>query len=351
MSNTRDVIVIGGSAGAIEALLKLVGDLPAVVPARFFVAVHIPSAATSVLPRLLARAGGLRAKHPVDGERTEPAMIYVAPPDFHLLVKPGAVRIVRGPRENGYRPAIDPLFRSAAASFGSRVIGVVLSGNLDDGSAGITAIRAAGGAVIIQDPDDAMYPGMPRNALASVPDATVLPVERIADHLIRMLTAPATSGSDMTGDESDELSPDTIDPVELDTDASESFTKLGNPTGLSCPECNGGIFERKAESGGVPTFRCRVGHAFSAETLFSEKKASLEVALWTAVRALEESAELARRMEERARTRTNARAAERYTREASIYDARARVIREVLHSGLPAFGEGSGSAIAGDANQ
>jgi two-component system, chemotaxis family, protein-glutamate methylesterase/glutaminase len=347
MSQLHDVIVIGGSAGAIEALLKLVGELPATLPARVFVTVHIPSAATSVLPIVLERAGSLRAKHPRDGEATQPAMIHVAPPDFHLLVKRGHVRVVRGPRENGYRPAIDPLFRSAAAAYGPRVIGVILSGNLDDGSAGVAAIHAAGGTVLIQDPADAMYSGMPRNALASVPTADVVPLDRIADHLVRMLTAPAPQGADMNIRESDAQSFDPVDPVELDTDASESFSKIGAPTGLSCPECHGGIFELGLETGGTPRYRCRVGHAFSEETLFAEQKASLEVALWTAVRALEESAELARRMQKRARSRASDRAAEQYARDARAYDERARAIRDVLHHGLPTIGEGSGSAVPG----
>jgi two-component system, chemotaxis family, protein-glutamate methylesterase/glutaminase len=350
MPHARDVIVIGGSAGAIEALLHVAGELPATLAARIFITVHIPTAATSVLPRVLERAGGLRARHPADGEATQPALMYVAPPDFHLLVKRGRVRVVRGPRENGYRPAIDPLFRSAAASYGARVIGVILSGNLDDGSAGVAAIHAAGGAVVIQDPAEAMYGGMPRNALASVPTADVLPLHRIADHLVRMLTAPAPQGADMTLRETDTHQPDTKDPVELDTDGSESFSKLGAPTGLTCPECHGGIFELGPRSGGAPPYRCRVGHAFSAATLFAEQKAGLEVALWTAVRALEESAELARRMESRARGRTNTRAAEMYVREARVYDERARTIREVLATALPTLGEGSGSAVPGYAD-
>jgi two-component system chemotaxis response regulator CheB len=154
----------------------------------------------------------------------------------------------------------------------------------------------------------------------------------------------------MTLRETDTHQPDTKDPVELDTDASESFSKLGAPTGLTCPECHGGIFELELRSGGAPPYRCRVGHAFSAETLFAEQKASLEVALWTAVRALEESAELARRMETRARGRTHTRAAEMYVREARVYDERARTIREVLASGLPTLGEGSGSAVPGYAD-
>ena len=350
MPLSRDVIVIGGSAGAIEALLRLVADLPAALSARIFVTIHIPAASTSALPTLLSRVGRMRAKHPTDEEATEPGLIYVAPPDLHLLVKPGRLRVVRGPRENGYRPAVDPLFRSAAASYGARVVGVVLSGNLDDGSAGVHAIHAAGGSVIVQDPEDSLYPSMPRSALGTVPSAIVLPLKDIAHHLVRLLTAPESPQATMTAGDSDTPQSESVDPVELDTPASESFTKIGRATGLTCPECHGGIFELTLESGGAPQYRCRVGHAFSAETLFAEQKSSLEVALWTAVRALEESAELARRMRARARARTNARAEEIYAREAHAYDDRARIIRDVLAVGFPAPIEGSGSAIPGVAD-
>lgn len=350
MSTVRDVVVIGGSAGAIEALLRLVGGLPGALPARIFVTIHLAAGATSVLPKLLTRAGSLPASHASDGERTTPGAIRVAPPDHHLLVRPGAMQVTQGPRENGHRPAVDPLFRSAAASYGDRVIGVVLSGNLDDGSAGAQAIHAAGGSVIVQDPDDAMYSGMPANALAAVPSATVLPLERIAEHLVRMIALGdigphGSTESRPSGDAVPAYRPP-VDPVELGVGESERFSKHGVASGLTCPECHGGIFELDAETAGSPQYRCRVGHAFSGETLLAEQKASLEVALWTAVRALEEAAELARRMEHRTRTRSNGRASARYHQEAHLFDARARTVRDVLRSGVPVAEREPGSSGA-----
>src|SRR5262249_11318339 len=162
----HDIVVIGGSAGAIEAMKQICEGLPADFPAAVFLVIHISPTSRSVMPDLLSRAGHMPARHPKDGEAIKRGTIYVAPPDMHLLVQPGHVIFRHGPHENRTRPAIDPLFRSAAVAYRSRVVGVVLSGLLDDGSAGLIAIKSCGGLAIIQEPDDAMWPEMPRNALA-----------------------------------------------------------------------------------------------------------------------------------------------------------------------------------------
>lgn len=188
MSQRPAVVAIGGSAGGIDALLRLVADLPATLPVRLFVAVHVPAKAVSALPSILARAGRMPARHPLDGDPSEPGVLYVAPPDHHLLVKPGRIRLAHGPRENGHRPAIDPLFRSAAAAYGARAIAVVLSGNLDDGAAGARAVAAAGGTVLVQDPADAPYPSMPLHALASTPTARALPLAKLGAEIARLST-------------------------------------------------------------------------------------------------------------------------------------------------------------------
>src|SRR5207244_2427388 len=164
----RDIIVVGASAGGVEALATLVRGLPADLPAAVFVVLHVPPHGTSVLPQILTRAGRLPAKHAVDGEAIQAGRIYVAPPDHHLLVKPGYVRVAHGPRENGHRPAVDALFRTAARTYGHRVAGVVLTGVLDDGTAGLIAVKLRGGAALVQHPDDALYDGMPRSALDNV---------------------------------------------------------------------------------------------------------------------------------------------------------------------------------------
>jgi two-component system, chemotaxis family, protein-glutamate methylesterase/glutaminase len=335
MNDRPSIIVIGGSAGAIDALLRLVPKIPAAMPARLFVAVHVPATATSALPAILARAGRLPARHPSDGDETQPGVLYVAPPDHHLLVKRATMRVVRGPRENGHRPAIDPLFRSAAASHGSRVIAVVLSGNLDDGAAGAHAVAAAGGRVIVQHPDDSPYPSMPLSTLASTPTAEAVPLADIAAQLVRMLSSSESEVDEMPSDRARREPPP--DPVELDAEASEAFTRQGKASGIACPECNGGIFELNID--GVPHYRCRVGHAYSADSLYLEQRASLETALWTALRALEESAELAHRLVSRSTQRGNLRAADSFRHNADVYTERAELIRGVLRNGLPLVGE------------
>jgi two-component system chemotaxis response regulator CheB len=190
MSSRRDVVVIGGSAGAVEGMLRIVERLPAGLPARIFVVIHVPPTAPSVLPRILERHGSLVARHPADGEVTAPSIIYVAPPDFHLLVRAETVGVVRGPPESGHRPAIDPLFRSASVTCGDRVIGVVLSGNLDDGTAGLRAIVDAGGTAIVQDPAGAVHYSMPQSAIAFVPEAEVVPLGEIANRIATLVGMP-----------------------------------------------------------------------------------------------------------------------------------------------------------------
>jgi two-component system chemotaxis response regulator CheB len=330
MAITRDIVVIGGSAGAVEALVRFMPGLPAAIPARLFVTVHIP-ATSSALPTILTRSGHLIARQPTDGERTESSVVYVAPPDHHLLVKPGAVRVVRGPRENGHRPAVDPLFRSAAASYGPRVICVVLSGNLDDGAAGADAVHRAGGVVIVQDPVECIYSGMPSAAIATVPAATVLPLDRIAQRILEVLGSPLALVSGTTAGRL-RGSPPALDPVELEEPHVEALARSGVSSGLTCPACHGGIFEVNIE--GTQQYRCRVGHAFTGDVLFSEQDASIEAALWTALRALEESTEMLGRLRDRARLHGTGRASDVYALDVTTSEQRARVIRDLLCTGL-----------------
>lgn len=166
----HDIIVVGTSAGGVEALTYLVKHLPQELKAAILIVLHVPSHGTSVLPRILSRAGNLPASHAKDGEPIVSGRIYIAPPDYHVIVKPGHLHLTRGLRENSHRPAIDPLFRSVARSYGRRVVGVVLTGVLDDGTAGLEAVKMRLGVAVVQDPDDAMYAGMPRSAIENVED-------------------------------------------------------------------------------------------------------------------------------------------------------------------------------------
>ncbi len=311
----RDIIVVGASAGGVETLTTLVRGLPPDLPAAVFVVLHFPAHTTSLLPAILSRAGALPARHAEDGEEIVNGRIYIAPPDRHLLVERGVVRVTSGPRENGHRPAVDPLFRSAARAYARRVVGVVLSGTLDDGTAGLQAIKTCDGVAVVQDPADALFSGMPLSAIENVAVDQVLPAAAIAPYLARLArdTTPQdgpapTRGTDLTGDvrleEMDMAAPDMVVP--------DSDDKVGDPSPFGCPECGGVL--RELREGELVRYRCRVGHAYGADSLLAAQSDGVEDALWSALRALEESESLARRLAARPRTQpTPGRGALRWT--------------------------------------
>jgi two-component system chemotaxis response regulator CheB len=322
------IVVIGASAGGVEALKELVSYLPADFPAPILVVVHIPPHAISVLPAILSRNGKLPAIHPQDGQKLEQGQIYVAPPDNHLLVKEGYLRVMRGPSENGHRPAVDPLFRTAARSYDRSAIGVVLSGTLDDGTAGLAVIKERGGIAIVQSPEEALYPGMPNNAIENVKVDYVLPLAGIAS----LLTKLAHEQPEPLAKPLSEKVEYETDIVEFDMETVEDPNRPGMLSTLVCPECGGSLWE--ITEGDILRYRCHVGHAYSAETLKAEQTEALENALWVALRTLEDNATLARRLTERSRSRQHIRAAERFELEAQNAEQNARVIREVLLAGI-----------------
>jgi two-component system chemotaxis response regulator CheB len=321
------IIAIGASAGGVEALMTLASMLPADLPAAVLIVMHVPPNSPSVMPTLLRRAGKLPAAHPSDGQRLVPGHIYVAPPDFHLLVHRGHVRLSVGPRENGHRPAVDPLFRTAARAYGARVVGVVLSGNLDDGTAGLQAIKSRGGVAVVQDPAEALYPGMPRSAMQHVAVDHVLPLLDMARLLTELAQAPVSEGEEPV---TDELEHD-IESVEMAPEPMDGVHRSGRVSALTCPECHGALWEIR--DGEVIRYRCRTGHAFSAETLLDEQGKGLEAALWIALRALEEHAALIRRMTERARKNKHAQTVRKFEEQERTIEARAEVIRRLLATG------------------
>jgi two-component system chemotaxis response regulator CheB len=281
------IVVVGASAGGVEALADLATSLPDNLPAAVFVVLHLPATGTSALPEILRRHGPLPAAHVRDGEPIQSGRVYVAPPDHHVVLRTGHVHLSRGPRENGHRPAIDPLFRSAAREYGTRVIGVVLSGTLDDGTAGLLAIKSRGGVAVVQDPEDALYTGMPGNALEHVQVdhvASAASMGKLLASLIANLAEPppAPALSDMQVE------------VEMEGFSLEAFegTHPGRPSGFSCPDCNGVLWQ--IQDGGLERYRCRVGHAWSPESLLTQQSEALEAALWVALRSPEERAALAR---------------------------------------------------------
>jgi two-component system chemotaxis response regulator CheB len=299
-------------------------ELEADLPAALFVVLHVPATAVSMLPEILSRAGPLPANHAHDGERIHPGQIYVAPPNHHLLIRDGSVRLSVGPRENRHRPAIDPLFRSAARTFGRRVIGVVLSGSLDDGSSGLKAIKARGGLAVVQDPDDALIDSMPRAACEAVAPDEVLPAARIGVAINRLVRTPA-AGEERPVDRELELETRI---AEVDIGILNGEEHPGTPASLACPECGGTLWE--LQEGELLRYRCRVGHAFTAAFLHEEQADQLEEALWAALRTLEEQASLARRMATHAVERQLPMSVARYEEQEREALHRAALVRGVL---------------------
>ena len=323
----RNLIVIGASAGGIEALQKLLRKLPKNLDASVLIVLHTTSHGGSLLPHILQRFSALPVVHPEDGEQIERGIVYVALPDHHMIVEGRFLRVVQGPPENLHRPAIDPLFRSAAAFHSRRVIGVILTGALDDGTAGLMVVRARGGKAIVQDPKEAVFPSMPSAALEQVHDAMVLTLAEIPLALV-----------DLTLEELlDELptvlenSPQPIQETriaELDMAEIENESRPGNSSAFACPDCGGVLWE--IENKGFLRFRCRVGHAFTARHLGVEQRHAVETALWSALRALEESASLYKRMADRAKSSSHYDAAEKYVERQSSTIENARVLRDFL---------------------
>jgi two-component system, chemotaxis family, protein-glutamate methylesterase/glutaminase len=323
----HDIIVLGASSGGIEALTEVVSRLPEDIPAALFVVVHVAPRSVSVLPEILNRAGPLTAAHARDNEKIKSGRIYVAPPDFHMLVANGAVRLIRGPKENNTRPAIDPTFRTAARAYGPRVVGVILSGALDDGAAGLHAVKQRGGVAIAQDPADALFPDMPQNAMAAVKVDHVLSRLEIASVLARLAREPVKETAEAVPPQIEKETE--IEAMNMNTADDD---KPGDPSVYGCPECGGVLWD--LNDGELLRFRCRVGHAYGAEGLLAEQTEGLDTALWTAYRALEENASLARRLAERAKKDQQKKLlVDRFERRARSAEEHAEIIKKLLMSG------------------
>lgn len=310
---------------------ELFADLPADYPAAVFVVMHVAPEAPSILPDILDRASPLPVIAAQSGARVRPGTITVAPPDLHLVLDGDTVRLSRAPRENRHRPSVDVLFRTAAVAFGRRVTGVVLSGMLDDGAAGLWAIKRRGGAAVVQDPDDAEYPGMPQSALDVVRPDYQVPVRAMAPILVELARQPITSRSEPV--------PDTMASevrMALENESSmEQLDAMGRRVPLTCPECGGSLWE--VDNGG-PRYRCHVGHAYSMRTLAAEQALHVEAALWAGLRKLEESERVARRMASYARENGDARSADYHAESAQNNAAHAQTLRTLLAEHVDASG-------------
>jgi two-component system chemotaxis response regulator CheB len=279
----RDIIAIGASAGGVEALSYLIGSLPGDLPASVFVVLHVPPERPSLLPEIISRRTSLPVQHGVHGQRIRRGRVYVAPPDHHLEIEGERVVLSRGPRENRHRPSVDALFRSVAHSHGPRVAGVVLTGNLDDGTAGLHAIKRRGGIAIVQDPVAAKHPGMPQSALLNVDVDHCLPLPEIVAILVQLARRRTLRRNNRRVSR---LEKPTISPQQM-------IKQFGPPTPFPCPECGGPLWKTEP---GSPALRCHVGHRFSPDTLLSDYGEGLERTLWSAVRMFEERATLLRQL-------------------------------------------------------
>jgi two-component system chemotaxis response regulator CheB len=318
----RDIVVVGASSGALQAL-KFIADVPPDLPAAIFVVVHAAADGPGLLPDIISTYSPLPVAHARDGEPIEPGRIYVAPPDYHVVIQPGFVQVARGPRENRHRPSIDVLFRSATESYGRRVVGVVLSGMLDDGSSGLAQIRARGGLGIVQDPTDALFPDMPSNALAQAGADYCVMQSGLAALLAKAVSHKLDEQNlGVTKERSEARA------GEVSMNSNEYDGRPGSPSNFSCPDC-GGVLRQEEEAQSL-RFRCRVGHAFSANALLSAQSDGVEQALWSALRALEEKAEMARRLKQYALQRNFQSAPHKFEQEAKKLEADAAAIRKLL---------------------
>ena len=368
----HDIIVVGASAGGVELTLALAAQLPRDLPAAVFVVIHISPSADSMLPALLRRRTQLRVSHARDGDRIEHGRIYVAPPDQHLLVRRGRIELSVGPRENGHRPAVDALFRSAAQSYGPRVVGVVLSGNLDDGTAGAIEIHKGGGTMIAQDPAEALYRSMPQSVISIAGAEHVAPLDGIATLLSDLSRKPVleeeplmsqqdpsldeldiagaassntrSPGGDSSGPARSREPRDPkarLDPrlgADSDPQIGHGFgaadtmrSEIDTASGYTCPECHGALWE--TADGQLIGYRCRVGHTFTQTVLLGEQARSLEAAMWTAYTALEEHAAFVHRMVARNERHGNLVTVSRLVERGRDLEQRARLIKNVLALG------------------
>ena len=323
----RDIIVIGASSGGVTALLALAKTLPADFPAPIFVVQHAPADSQSILPQLLSNVSALPAKHPQNGETIRPGVIYVARPDHHLLLEGDQVLVTQGPKENRFRPSIDALFRSAAYTYGPRVIGVVLTGYLDDGTSGLWSVQRMGGLAVVQDPRDAEQPAMPTNALEYVVADYLVPLAGLGSLLVRLTTELAPSKPRITAKQMDLLK------VELTIAKHDNAFELGIIdkgilTPFTCPDCHGALTQ--LIEGKLIRYRCHTGHAYTISALLGEVTASVESLLYQSMRGLEETKMLLHNVGMHFVTQHQTEVAELFFQKAEETGKQARVVHDSI---------------------
>jgi two-component system, chemotaxis family, protein-glutamate methylesterase/glutaminase len=313
----RDIVVMGGSTGAMDAICKIIATFESEMNAAIFVVIHMGADSPGYLAEILATNSKLPVQFAVDHDPIELGKIYVAPPDRHLLVKPGEVRVIFGPKENNFRPAVDPLFRSAATTYDGRVVGVVVSGSLDDGTHGLLQIKRSGGVAIVQTPDEAPEAGMPTSAISRVNIDYVRSSDEIGPLICQLVRQEVDAAASLGDDETD-VSEGLISALRMNG--------IRSPTPFICPECHGALWE--VNDGKVVSYRCHVGHGFGVDTLLKLQATEIEQALWSSVRGFEEQAALQKRTAHKHGTDDGMR--ERLLRSADEQQQMADLIRSIL---------------------
>ena len=317
----RDLVVIGSSAGGVAALPRVIQRLPACFPAAVCVVQHLATSRDPRLVDIIGRGAELPVVWGEQGAHLECGTVYVAPPDVHLVFVDDHIQLAMGPRENYSRPSIDKMFRSAAAVHGGRTIGVLLTGMLADGVAGLRAIRDAGGVVIVQDPEDAAFPDLPTNALRAIEPDRTLPLDDIAATLVALAGSPARPAA---------VPPELTLEARLDREGGDprDLSRLGTQTTLACPECSGPLWEVNGES--PLRYRCYLGHGTNAHELLSQNSEQIEQALWSAVRALSDRAATLEALALEAAQEGNVASSESYAARARDARTHATVAREFM---------------------
>jgi two-component system, chemotaxis family, protein-glutamate methylesterase/glutaminase len=345
-SNPSTIIVVGTSAGGMDALSRLVPQLPADFPAAILIVQHMAADATGdMLVKTLAEKGKLPCKHPQDGDKIAPGHIYIAPSDHHMLVEKGVILVTKGARENRSRPSIDPLFRSAAVAYGSGTIGVLLTGYLDDGTSGMMAIKRCGGICIVQDPLDAAFPDMPQSALNNLKVDHRVPLAQMGALLVDLVRRPrkgAHGSRGSRGSKQHGIPEDIVIEAKIakrvlsDLSAVEA---LGDQVPFNCPECGGVLWQ--IAKGNLIRYRCHTGHAFTSAVLLAEQTEKIEETLWVALRMFEERRNLLQTMavSKRGAPGAGEKSASDRAKDSEVHIAR---IRAMLLSSDKATNDGAG---------
>lgn len=321
----RNIIVIGASAGGFEALKKLVQKLPADLDAAIFIVWHMSPDVRGILPDVLNRLGTVHASNAYDKEPIRMSRIYVAPPDHHLILEDGLIRVTHGPKENRFRPAVDPLFRSAAYEYGRRVIGVILSGALDDGTAGLWRIKANGGLTVVQDPADAEVPSMPENALRGVQIDHCVPIAELGDLLVALSSEEINEKEEVMKDEKTKIEIS----IAVDEHAlAKNVVDLGVLSPFACPECHGVL--TKIMDGSLTRFRCHTGHAYTADALMVSLTEGIEEGLYNAIRGMDESVLLLNHIGDHYAEINQPKLAAAYFKKAQETEARSSLVRNAV---------------------